>query len=263
MDAAGPLARTVEDVAALLAIMAGHDPADPLTSRRPVPDYAATLGDGVRGLRVGVVRELTHAAGTTAEVRDAVLGAARLLAREGAEVDEVSLPLLPLAGATFMALADSDGAGLHLPWLRTRPGDYDRGTRRRLLTAALVPAAAYHAAARARALIRREVLEALRGRDALLCPIAHQTAAPIAPGAAPITDRAQVAGRFFARRSYVTPAALAGVPAIAVPAGLAPSGLPLGVQLVGRRFDEATLLRAAQALEQAIGWTGRPPVDEA
>lgn len=259
MDAAGPLARTVRDAALLFELIAGHDPRDPLTSRRAVPDCLGTLEGGVRGLRIGVVRELTASAETAEEVRGAVTAAARAFEREGAIVEEVSLPLLPLAGAVFMTLADSDGAGLHGAWLRTRPGDYDRGTRRRLLTAALVPAAAYHEAARARALIRRQVLEALARCELLLCPVAPQLPALITAMAAPITARAQVAGRFFARRSFVTPAALAGVPAIAVPAGLSTSGLPLAVQLIGRPFDEPTLLRAARAHERAAPTLGRPP----
>jgi aspartyl-tRNA(Asn)/glutamyl-tRNA(Gln) amidotransferase subunit A len=159
-----------------------------------------------------------------------------------------------------MALADSDGAGLHQRWLRERPLDYDQGTRRRLLTAALLPAAKYHEAARARALIRRQVHEALARFDVLLCPTAHEPAPPIATHTAPITSRAQVAGRFFTRRSYVAPASLAGVPAIAVPCGLSGSGLPLSLQVIGRRWDEATVLRVAHAWEQVSGWSRhRPP----
>lgn len=259
MDTPGPLTRTVEDTALLLGVIAGHDPRDPTTSRRPVPDYAATLNDGVRGLRIGIIRELTQAAETDAEVRAAVLAAATRFEGLGARVDEISLPLVSLAGAVFMALADSDGAGLHQRWLRTRPTEYDQGTRRRLLTASLIPAAAYHQAARARALLRARMGEALDGHEVLLCPTSHQAAPPIAAGRAAITSRAEVAGRFFTRRSYVTPAALAGTPAIAVPCGFTRAGLPISVQLIGRRFDEATLLRAAHAYEREPGWSRRRP----
>ena len=259
MDTAGPLARTVEDIALMLGIIAGHDPSDPTTSRRPVPDYAAGLDAGVRGLRIGIIRELTHGAETDSEVRAAVIAAARHLEKLGAGVEEISLPLVSLAGAVFMALADSDGAGLHQHWLRTRPLDYDQGTRRRLLTAALIPAAIYHQASRARALLRAQMQEALAQHDLLLCPTAHQAAPPIAAGRAPITSRAQVAGRFFTRRSYVTPAALAGTPALAMPCGFTEGGLPISLQLIGRRFDEATLLRAARAYEADTDWSGRRP----
>ena len=259
MDTAGPLTRTVEDSARLLQVIAGYDPRDPLTSRRPVPDYSVALKDGVRGLRVGIIRELTFGAETDAEVRAAVVDAARRLEGLGAVMEEISLPLLSLAGAIFMALADSDGAGLHQHWLRTRPMDYDQGTRRRLLAASLIPAATYHQAARARALLRARLRDALGRYDLLLCPTAHQAAPPIATGRAAITTRQEVAGRFFTRRSYVTPAALAGTPAIALPCGFTSSGLPISLQLLGRPFDEATLLRAAYAYEHDTDWSRRRP----
>src|SRR5215470_6410263 len=128
LDAPGPLGRTVEDCALLLGIIAGHDDKDPLTTRRAAPDYHATLAGHVRGLRVGVIRELTHGDETDPEMREAVIAAAGVLAQLGADVEEVSLPIVPSAGAAFMALCDSEGAALHLHWLRSRPLDYDQGT---------------------------------------------------------------------------------------------------------------------------------------
>src|SRR5262249_15774705 len=100
----------------------------------------AWLTGDVRGLRLGVIRELTHGAQTDPEVRDAVLAAVGVLTGLGAIAGDVSLPLVPSAGAAFMAVCDSEGAARHLGWLRTRPNDYDRGTRRRLLAAGLIPA---------------------------------------------------------------------------------------------------------------------------
>jgi Asp-tRNA(Asn)/Glu-tRNA(Gln) amidotransferase A subunit family amidase len=263
MDTPGPLGRTVEDAALLLEAIAGYDPNDPLTSRAPVPDYARALGDGIRGLRVGIIRELTFGVDTEPEVRDAVVAAARKLEGLGAVTEEVSLRLVPLAGAIFMALADADGAGVHHRWLCTRAADYDQGTRRRLLTASLIPSAVQQRAARARALLRAEMLDLLARHDVLLCPTAHQAAPPIAAARAAITTRREAAGRFFTRRSYVTPAALAGTPAIAVPCGFTRSGLPISVQLIARRFDEATLLRVAHAYQQATDWSKRRPPDTA
>src|SRR5262249_58479406 len=113
MDIAGPLARTVEDCALILGVIAGHDPLDRLTSSRHVPDYRAVLRHETRGLRIGVIRELCSGADTDGEVKTAVSAAAAVLARLGARVEEVSLPILPMAGAVFMALADSAGARLH------------------------------------------------------------------------------------------------------------------------------------------------------
>jgi aspartyl-tRNA(Asn)/glutamyl-tRNA(Gln) amidotransferase subunit A len=261
MDTPGPLTRTVEDAAWLLQAIAGYDAKDPLSSRAPVPDYARTLAAGVRGLRVGVIRELTFGPETDGEVRGAVVAAARRLEELGAVTEEVSLRLVPLAGAIFMALADSDGAGVHDRWLRTRAADYDQGTRRRLLTASLIPAAIQQRAARARALLGAEMRDALARHDLLLCPTAHQAAPPIAAARGAITSRSEVAGRFFTRRSYVTPAALAGLPAIAVPCGFTRSGMPLSLQLIARHFDEVTLLRAAHAYERHSEWWRRRPPD--
>jgi len=259
MDIAGPLTRTVEDCALVLAVLAGHDPDDPLTSRRPVPSYGAALTGEVRGLRVGVVRELVDGDGTDAEVRSAVREAARALGKLGAVVEEISLPTLPLAGATFMAICDSEGAAAHQAWLRTRPRDYDQATRRRLYTASLLPAALYHQATRSRARIRREIMAALERHDLLLSPTQGAPAPPIAREAEPVTDKEGAARRFFGHRSHTTPYSLAGVPAISVPCGLTTSGLPIGLQLAGRPFDETTVLRAAHAYEQATPWHARRP----
>jgi aspartyl-tRNA(Asn)/glutamyl-tRNA(Gln) amidotransferase subunit A len=188
-----------------------------------------------------------------------VIAAAGVLTRLGAKVDEVSLPLVPKAGAAFMAICDSEGAGLHLSWLRTRPADYDEGTRRRLLAAALVPAALLQRAQHARALVRRQVLDALVEHDVLVAPTSHRPAPPIATFTAPITSTREAATRFFTRRSFTTPAALAGTPAVAVPCGFSASGLPLSLQIIGRRFDDATVLRVGHAYEQSTDWHRRRP----
>jgi aspartyl-tRNA(Asn)/glutamyl-tRNA(Gln) amidotransferase subunit A len=261
MDTPGPITRSAEDAALVLGAIAGHDPGDALTSRRPVPDYRASLTGDVRGLRIGVIRELTLGPDTHEDVREAVLEASRTLQRLGALVEDVSIPLVPLGGAIFMALADSDGAGLHQRWLRDRPGDYDQGTRRRLITASLLPAGLQQVAARARAAIRRDVLAALARHDLLLSPSGHRAAPTIAESTAPVRSRQDAAGKFFTRRSYGSPASLSGTPAIAVPCGFTAAGLPLSVQLIGRPFDEPTVLRAAHAYEQATEWhRRRPPV---
>src|SRR5260370_9444177 len=173
----------------------------------------------------------------------AVLAAAKRLEALGAAVEEISLPLVPLGGAIFMPVADSDGAGVHRRCPPSRAPEYDRGTRRRLLTASLIPAAAYHQAARARALLRTQLLHALDRFELLLCPTAHQAAPPIAAGKGAITSRAEVAGRFFTRRSYVTPAPLPGTPAIPTPSAFTPPRLPPSLQLLCPPCAEARRLR--------------------
>jgi aspartyl-tRNA(Asn)/glutamyl-tRNA(Gln) amidotransferase subunit A len=262
LDTPGPLTRTVDDTAVVLAAIAGPDPADPLMRQAPASDVLAPLRSGVRGLKAGVIRELTLGSDTDAEVRAAVLAAADVLKGLGATVDEVSLPLLPRAGAVFMAIADSEGAGLHRRWLATRGEDYDAATRRRLVTAGLIPTAMYHQATRARALIRAQMIEMLGQWDVLLAPTAPRTAPVIVQDQAPVASKWEAASRFFTRRSYTTPFSLAGVPAVSLPCGFSAARLPIGLQMAGRPFDEPTVLRAAWAYEQATPWhRERPPLD--
>ena len=259
MDAIGPITRTVEDAALLLSVIAGPDPDDPLMRRAAPDDVMTRLRDGVTGLRIGVVRELTVGTETDRETSAAVVHAAEVFRSLGARVDEVSLPLIPLAGAVFMALADSEGAGQHLPWLRTRADEYDAATRRRLIAASLLPAGAYHQATRARALIARQVLEVLAHVDLLLAPTQPGPAPRIVSGQAPVASKQDAAKRFFTRRSYTTPFNLAATPAISLPCGFTAAGLPIGLQLAGRRYEDATVLRAAWAYEQATPWHRRRP----
>jgi len=258
MDAPGPLTRSVEDAALLLSIIAGPDRHDRWV-RAAVADPRAGLERGAGGLSIGVVTPLLDSADTDDEVRAAVRAAAATLRGLGARVEDVDLPLLPMAGAVFMALADGEAAAWHHRTLATRGDEYDAGTRRRLVTAALLPATLVQQAARARAAIRTQVLDALARFDLLLAPTGPTPAPPIASAQAPIASRAEAARRFFNRRSYTTPASLAGVPALSLPCGFTASGLPIGLQMIGRRFDEATLLRAGRAYERATDWRARRP----
>jgi len=261
MDAIGPITRTVEDAAVVLSVIAGPDPGDPQMRQQAPGDVLTRLHAGVDGVRIGIVRELVTSADTHPEGQRAVLAAIEQFRKLGAKVEELSLPLVPLAGAVFMALADSEGAGAHQRWLRERASEYDVATRRRLLAASLLPAAAYHQAARARALITREVLGALERVDLLLAPTQPGPAPQIASGHAPVTSKADAAARFFKRRSYTTPFNLSATPAISVPCGFTTTGLPLGLQIAGRRYDDATVLRAAWAYEHATAWHQRVPPD--
>ena len=258
MDAPGPLTRSVEDAALLLSVIAGPDGRDPWLRAAPV-DPRADLERGAGGLSVGVVTTLVDSADTEGAVREAVRRAAEALRGLGARVEDVALPLLPVAGAVFMALADGEAAAWHHRTLRARGWDYGAGTRRRLLTAALVPATLAQQAARARAAIRTQVWETLARFDVLLAPTAPTAAPAIASGQAPIASRGEAGRRFFNRRSYTTPASLAGAPALSLPCGFTAGGLPIGLQLIGRRFDEATLLRAGRAYERSAAWVGRRP----
>jgi aspartyl-tRNA(Asn)/glutamyl-tRNA(Gln) amidotransferase subunit A len=258
-DTIGPLTRSVEDNALFLSAIAGADPADPLASVRPVPDYAAALGAGVRGLRLGVVREMARPEGVHPEVAAAFEMALDVLRRLGARIDEVSLPWARHAIPLQMLTSDADAASMYRGLLRERWNDFDVGTRTRMAAALLVPAAVYSRAMRARAVVRRQILEALRERDALLCPTALKPPAPIAEARERVESRDDVTQRLILRRISTHPFGVANTPTLALPMGFTRDGLPLSLQVAGRPFAEEVVYRVGHAYERAAGWHARHP----
>jgi len=170
MDAAAPMTKTVEDCALMLGVIAGYDEKDPYTSRKPVPDYTASMRDGVKGLRVGLIKELHETQDMHPDVRAAIEASLDTFRELGAEVKEVSIPLSNLAGAIFVGIADTEGAGARDEILRNQPGNLDQASRTRLQSAALVPAKVYNRAAKARVLLRRQLMAVLGDVDVLVSP---------------------------------------------------------------------------------------------
>ena len=257
MDAAAPMTKTVEDCALVLGAIAGYDPNDPYTSRLPVPDYTRGMKDGVQGLRVGLVRELHNSSDMHPEVRSAIDASLAVFKDLGAEVKDVSIPLVELAGAIFVGIADTEGAGARDEILRTRPQDLDQASRTRLLSGALVPAKLYNRAAKARVLLRRQFMEALQDVDVLVSPTSPYPAPKHTALTARFENAEDVRARFFFRRAYTGCYALTALPAISVPGGFTAEGLPIGLQLGAAPFAETTLFRAAYAYEQATPWHTR------
>lgn len=261
MDAASPMTRTVQDCAIVLGAIAGYDPLDPTTSRRPVPDYYGMLDGDIRGMRVGRMVELCDAPDMHADVRRAVDAALETLAALGAAVVDISLPLTEIAGAIFVGIADTEGAGARDGLMRRAPEQLDRASRTRLQSAALVPAKAQNRAMKARALLRRQFEAAFREVDVLVSPTAPYPAPRHDALTAPFESAEDVRRRFFFRRSYTGCYPLAGMPAVSIPGGFTEDGLPIGLQLGGGPFAEGTILRAAYAYQQATDWhTRRAPV---
>ncbi len=261
MDAASPMTKTVQDCALALGAVAGYDPLDPTTSRRPVPDYRGMLDGDIRGMRVGRMTELCDAPDMHADVRRATDAALETLAGLGAEVVDVSLPLTEIAGAIFVGIADTEGAGARDGLMRRAPELLDRASRTRLQSAALVPAKVQNRAMKARALLRRQFEEAFGQVDVLVSPTAPYPAPRHDALTAPFESADDVRQRFFFRRSYTGCYPLAGMPAVSIPGGFTEDGLPIGLQLGGRPFAEATILRAAYAYQEATDWhTRRAPV---
>ena len=257
MDAAAPMTKTVEDCALVLGAIAGYDPNDPYTSRLPVPDYTRGMKDGVQGLRAGLVRELHNSSDMHPEVRSAIDASLAVFKDLGAEVKDVSIPLVELAGAIFVGIADTEGAGARDEILRTRPQDLDQASRTRLLSGALVPAKLYNRAAKARVLLRRQFMEALQDVDILVSPTSPYPAPKHTALTARFENAEDVRARFFFRRAYTGCYALTALPAISVPGGFTGEGLPIGLQLGAAPFAETTLFRAAYAYEQATPWHTR------
>ena len=262
MDAAGPISRTVEDCAVTLGAIAGFDPNDPYTRNAPVPNYLDGLDAGIQGLRVGVISDRVNADGVEPEVRDAVNRAVGQLGELGAEIEDVSIPLMAQSAAISTTLIYVDATAVHRKGLNDHPEKYDHNNRVRLLTGALIPAQAHQKANRLRHIIRQHILDALERVDVLLLPTSSVQATPIPTEAGMAKNgKEDFLTMLGGRRTYTTPSNLAGVPGLSINCGFTPDGLPVGLQLVGRPFDEPTLFRAAYAYEQATEWhTHRPPI---
>jgi aspartyl-tRNA(Asn)/glutamyl-tRNA(Gln) amidotransferase subunit A len=257
MDHAGPMARTVEDCALMLGAMAGYDPADPTTSVLPVPDYAAALTGDVKGLRVGLLR--AHFTDVAApEVRAAVEKAAKTLEQAGAVVDEVNLAEVVHVPSASFAIVATEALAYHAEWMRTRAAEYQPDVRERLRMGAFVSGVHYVRAQQVRQLVRQEVDAVLARRDVLLAPATPIPAPVLGERTTTLGDGASDVRSALIR--LTRPFNFSGHPACSVPCGFTQGGLPIGMQLVGRPFDEATVMRAGDAYQRLTDWRTRRPV---
>jgi aspartyl-tRNA(Asn)/glutamyl-tRNA(Gln) amidotransferase subunit A len=248
LDHTGPMARTVEDCALMLQAMAGHDPADPASSRAPVDDYVSGLGRSIRGLRVGVPRAYFFD-GVDPELGTAFEASMRTLEKLGATVREVVIPSIDTAWA-FLIILLTEAFAYHERDLRERPQLYGEVLRERFQAGGLIAAGEYVQAQRLRSRLRVEMNDALKTVDVLATPTMLGPATPFAKAFDP---------SFGVPKSNTAPFNFTGLPALALPCGFSSSGLPLSLQIAGRAFEEATVLRAGQAYEQATDWHTRRP----
>jgi aspartyl-tRNA(Asn)/glutamyl-tRNA(Gln) amidotransferase subunit A len=251
LDHAGPMAWTAEDCAILLQAMAGHDPADPGSANRSIPDYRAALAGEVKGLRIGLIRHFYERDNeTNAATRAAIAAAAQTLEDLGCTVREVTLSPLADWAACGMAIMQSEAYAIHEANLRTRFTDYGEIFRDRMALAGLVTGADYVQALRRRRELIGELDRAMADLDIVI------TAA--APSEAPPIDSVPKFA-ILERPSLTIAFNVTGSPAMSVCCGYTDTGLPLSFQLVGKRFADATVLRLAHAYEQATPWRGRRP----
>ncbi len=252
LDHAGPLAWTVEDCAILLQAMAGHDPADPGSANVQIPDYRAALAGGIAGQRIGVVRHFFETDNpVSTEVGAAMEAAIGVLSSLGAKVSDVTLPPLQDWNACGWLILISEAYAVHEPWLRTRHNDYGKNLRDRLTLGAFVSAADYIHAVRFRRELQENLAAVMTDVDLLVLPTTS--------GPAPRLSDVPSFG-LFETPNFTIPFNVAGVPALSVCNGFSSSGLPLALQIVGRPFEEARVLQAGHAYEQATPWKERRPV---
>ena len=256
LDTVGPLARTVEDCALLLGLMAGADPEDPTASTAPVPDYMAATTTSLRGLKIGVPTAF-YVDDLDPEVARILDDSIAVLKREGADIVKVELPdQRQLTAASQLVLA-VEAAAFHKRWLIERPQDYGPQVLMRLQNGLAIPGVTYLEALRWRGPALAAHIAATAGVDAVLAPVAPVAAPTLAesdvgngPGAEAIIQRLT---RFTRPINYL------GLPSLSIPSGFTTSGLPVGMQLIGRSFDEATLLGIGAAFQRATDFHEKVP----
>ena len=257
LDHLGPMTRRVEDTALMLNAIAGYDPRDPTTVAEPVPDFTSGLEAGVRGLKLGVPRNYFFDR-IDPEIENAVRAAIDVLRAEGAEITEVTIPAIEHTLPAGTAIVWSEATSYHQPTLRRQADDYRADVRRLLESGEFVLATHYLKAQRARTVIKHGFRTALTGLDGLLAPTVPATAAHADTLTVELGGRTIGAMNAYVRLSL--PANLSGLPALSVPCGFSSENLPVGLQIIGRPFDEATVLRIGRAYEAATDWHKRRPL---
>jgi aspartyl-tRNA(Asn)/glutamyl-tRNA(Gln) amidotransferase subunit A len=275
LDQAGPMTRTVRDAAISLQAMAGHDPKDSTSAVQKLPNFEAIIGAGVKGLKIGIPNEYCID-GMNPEITAAWDKGAAILKAAGAEIVNVSLPHTKYALPTYYVLAPAecssnlarydgvrfglrvvdDGDNLNDMYEKTRAAGFGAEVKRRILIGTYVLSAGYYdayykQAQRVRALIARDFVEAFKQCDVILTPTAPSDAFAIG-------DNQDDPVAMYLNDVFTIPASLAGLPAMALPIGLSKAGLPLGLHLIGRAFDEETVFKTAEVIEREAGFNFAP-----
>ncbi|MGO3892517.1 MAG: amidase [Paenalcaligenes sp.] len=258
MDTCGPMTRTVEDCALLLQVIAGHDPSDLSTSRAPVADYLATLEHGVKGLRIGVIPEYFFTQ-LQPSVLKATQDALDVLRSLGAIVVETSIADLELNLSALMTVESAEPSAFHQRWMRERPEDYGENVRFMFEQGELYLASHYIQAQRFRSVLRQRFMDRFsEGIDAFVLPSLPFTAPEI--GTANIElEPGVVRPTLEAIMRFTGIASVTGLPALSVPSGFDQQGLPIGLQLLGRPFDEGMLFRIGHGFQGATDYHLRKP----
>ena len=257
MDTVGSMTRTVEDCAILFNAIAGHDPRDGGSALEATTDYTADLDKGVKGMRIGLIPDYFFSHLQPA-VHDAVRGAIDILVGLGATTHDVTVENIHGNISAQLTVESCEPSAYHQAWLRERPGDYGEDVRTLLEIGELIPAPTYIQAQRYRQLLRSEFLEAFKSVDVFICPTLPFTATPVGATTVVIENGVEE-DMLSAIMQFTGVPSLTGMPSLVVPCGFDEDGLPVGMQIMGRPFDEATLFRAGAAFQAATEYHQRAP----
>jgi aspartyl-tRNA(Asn)/glutamyl-tRNA(Gln) amidotransferase subunit A len=259
-DNVGPLARTARDCARVLSVIAGHDPMDPTSSREPVPDYETCLDGDLRGLRIGVpTNVLTD--GADAPVLAAMEAALQVLTARGATVTRLELPVMDAVATYGGIVSRAEAAPIHAEWMRQDPQAYGAHISGRMYPGYALPASFYiEALSRRGPVLRAFAADVFAKVDVLVTPTIKTVLPTLAETdidrGPPGTEH-----KFMALSANTRPFNYLGLPAVSVPCGLDPNGLPIGLQIAGRPFAEGRVLQVADAYQRDTGYhRARPPL---
>jgi aspartyl-tRNA(Asn)/glutamyl-tRNA(Gln) amidotransferase subunit A len=258
LDTVGPMTRTARDAALIMNVIAGYDSRDPSSANMPDEDFTAALGQNMSGLRIGIPDEFFYDI-IDPEVAEAMCVATGMLGELGATVERVSIPVLNHSLAISSTILIAEAAEVHTENLRHRPQDIGADVRGRLQTGALTSAHDYLKAQRARTEFNNQMSEVMERYDILVAPTSAIGAPKINQTHIEIGGRQENALSLMSR--LTRPFNICGFPTATIPSGFTGAGLPIGMQIAGRPFEDATVLQVADAYEQATDWhTRRPPV---
>ncbi len=256
LDTVGPLARTVEDCALLLGLMAGADPEDPTASTLPVPDYMAASSASLKGLKIGVPTSF-YVDDLDADVAKTLEDTITVLKREGADIVKVELPDQRQLTAACQLVLAVEAAAFHKRWLIERPQDYGPQVLMRLQNGLAIPGVLYLEAMRWRGPALAAHIAATSDVDAVLAPVAPVAAPTIAESDVGNAPDAEAVIQRLTR--FTRPINYLGLPSLSIPSGFNAKGLPIGMQLIGRSFDEATLITIGAAFQRATDFHDKVP----
>jgi aspartyl-tRNA(Asn)/glutamyl-tRNA(Gln) amidotransferase subunit A len=275
LDQAGPITKTVEDAAIILNVISGHDPMDSTCVNTQAPDYTLSLRDDIKGVKVGVPREY-FIPGMDKEVEEAAKKAIALVEDLGGEIVEISLPHTEYAVVTYYIIAPSEASSnlarydgvkygyrtanaetLRDMYFKTRAEGFGSEVKRRIMLGTYALSAGYYdayylKAQRVRTLIKKDFDEAFKKVDVIMAPTAPEVAFRFG-------EKTGDPIKMYLSDVLTIPCNIAGLPGISVPCGFSSDGLPIGIQVLGKPFDEGSVLRVAHAYERRAGWRDRRP----